>query len=101
MVEAAQSGDSVAIGILRDAGRELGLAACAVIDKLKLGRRKIPIGCVGSIFNAGKLLTDPMLEKVRECAPQAYLTQPLMPPAHAAALMAFQNSRNGRNGNRP
>lgn len=101
VVEAAQSGDSVAIGILRDAGRELGLAACAVIDKLKLGRRKIPIGCVGSIFNAGKLLTDPMLEKVRECAPQAYLTQPLMPPAHAAALMAFQNSRNGRNGNRP
>lgn len=101
VVETAQSGDPVAIEILEEAGRELGLAACAVIDKLKLGRRKIPIGCVGSVFKAGELLTGPMLEKVRECAPLAYLTQPLMPPAHAAALMAYHTAKNGRNGNRP
>jgi N-acetylglucosamine kinase-like BadF-type ATPase len=101
VVETAQTGDPVAVEILQDAGRELGLAACAVIDKLKLGRRKIPIGCVGSVFNAGELLTEPMLEKVSECAPLAYLTQPLMPPAHAAALMAHNSAKNGRNGNRP
>ena len=95
VVETAQEGDEIAVGILSDAGYELGLAACAVIEKLKLTNHKVPIGCVGSIFNAGKLLTDPMLKKVRQCASKAFLTEPAMPPSHAAALMSFQSSRNG------
>jgi N-acetylglucosamine kinase-like BadF-type ATPase len=95
VVETAQEGDEIAVGILNDAGYELGLAACAVIEKLKLTNHKVPIGCVGSIFNAGKLLTDPMLKKVRQCASKAFLTEPAMPPSHAAALMSFQSSRNG------
>lgn len=95
VVETAQEGDKIAIEILNDAGYELGLAACAVIGKLNLDGRRIPIGCVGSIFNAGEILTEPMLEKVRKCAPKAFLTEPEMPPAHAAALMAYQSSHNG------
>jgi N-acetylglucosamine kinase-like BadF-type ATPase len=95
VVETAQDGDEIAIKILNDAGYELGLAACAVIEKLNLENRKVPIGCVGSIFNAGELLTKPMLERVRRCASKAFLTEPTMPPAHAAALMAYQTSRNG------
>ena len=95
VVETAQDGDKIAIEILNEAGFELGLAACAVIEKLKLDKRTVPIGCVGSIFNAGNLLTEPMLEKVRTCAPKAFLTEPAMPPSHAAALMAHQASRNG------
>jgi hypothetical protein len=50
---------------------------------------------VGSIFNAGDLLTRPMLEIIRKVAPKAYLTEPLMPPSHAAALMAMKNGTNG------
>jgi N-acetylglucosamine kinase-like BadF-type ATPase len=96
VVETAQEGDAIAVGILNDAGYELGLAACAVIEKLKLTNHKVPIGCVGSIFNAGKLLTEPMLEKVRKCASKAFLTEPEMPPSHAAALMSLQSSKNGR-----
>ncbi|MBC7900194.1 MAG: hypothetical protein H7070_09095 [Saprospiraceae bacterium] len=91
VVETAQEGDKIAVEILEDAGLELGVAACAVIKKLKLARTKVPIGCVGSIFNAGELLTGSMLKVVRECAPKAYLTEPLMPPAQAAALMALRN----------
>ncbi|MEO8650356.1 MAG: BadF/BadG/BcrA/BcrD ATPase family protein [Acidobacteriota bacterium] len=95
VVDAALDGDQIAVEILRDAGLELGLAACAVMEKLGLKRRKIPIGCVGSIFNAGELLTASMLERVRMCAPNAYLTEPLMLPAHAAALMSFKTPKNG------
>jgi len=76
---------------LHDAGRELGLAACAVLKQLKLERQKVPIGCVGGIFHAGKLLTKPMLETIHKAAPNAYLTEPLMKPSHAAALMALRN----------
>lgn len=95
VVETAREGDPIAIEILQEAGRELGIAACAVINKLRLERRKVPIGCVGSIFNAGDLIKEPMLETVRRCAPKAFLTEPLMPPAHAAALMALRSPKNG------
>src|SRR5688500_6541380 len=90
VVETAKEGDDVAVDIIDEAGFELGLAACAVIEKLKLNGRRLPIGCVGSIFKAGELLTAPMLDKVKKCAPNAFLTEPEMPPAHAAALMAFR-----------
>ena len=96
VVETAQDGDKVAIEILRDAGHELGTAAAAVLKKLGLEKRKVPIGCVGSVFKAGELLTGPMTEIIRRVAPKAYLTDPQMPPAHAAALMAMKNGNNGK-----
>lgn len=94
VVETAREGDKIAVEILEEAGSELGLAACAVIKKLKLDNTKIPIGCVGSIFKAGKLLTNPMLKIIHNCAPEACLTEALMPPAHAAALMSLNRPRN-------
>lgn len=100
VVETAQAGDAVAMNILEEAGSELGLAACAVIEKLGLGKKKVPIGCVGSVFNAGELLTKPMIEIVHTVAPNAFLTKPVMPPANAAALMAFLNGTVSNNGGR-
>ena len=91
VVETALDGDEVAIDILREAGHELGLAACAVIKKLGLGRRKIPIGCVGSVFNAGKLLSEPMLKVIHKTAHEAFLTEPLLQPSHAASIMAMRS----------
>lgn len=89
VVEAAQEGDAVATSILQEAGAELGLAACAVIQKLGLAKKKVPIGCVGSVFRAGELLTGPMIRTVHTIAPKAFLTEPKMPPAQAAAEMAL------------
>ena len=95
VVETAQAGDEIALEILKEAGFELGLAAFAVIKKLKLLNRKVPIGQVGSIFKAGHLLTDSLLETVHSFAPKAFLAQPKLSPANAAAVMAFENFRNG------
>lgn len=99
VVEAAIEGDAVAVEIMETAGSELGLAACAVIEKLKLNRRKVPIGCVGGVFKAGEILTDPMIQLIRTVAPNAFLTEPKMSPAEAAAIMAMTNGQNG-NGKR-
>lgn len=88
VIEAAKKGDPIAIEILSIAGFELGLAAYAVIRKLRLEKSKVPIGMVGSIFKAGGLLTDPLLETVRSFAPDAYLKTPKISPANAAAIMA-------------
>jgi N-acetylglucosamine kinase-like BadF-type ATPase len=98
VVESALDGDRIAVDILRDAGRELGIAAVAVITKLGLKNGKVPIGCVGSIFSAGAVLTDSMLATIQKAAPLAYLTEPLMPPAHAAALMSLDTQNGSRNG---
>jgi len=95
VVETALEGDKIAVQILKEAGFELGLAAYAVIKKLKLAKRKVPIGCVGSIFNAGEILTVPMLQTVHTLAPKAFLTEPKMVPSEAAALMALKNGKNG------
>ena len=93
VVETAQAGDKVAVEILREAGLELGLAVNAVVGKLKLKNKKIPIGRVGSIFRAGELITDSLLEIVHPFAPKAYLAEPLLQPGSAAAQMAFETYR--------
>ncbi|MBV9216529.1 MAG: hypothetical protein JO053_10155 [Acidobacteria bacterium] len=89
VTESANDGDEVACEIITDAGNELGTAAAAVIDRLGLNGSKFPVGCVGSVFNAGKLVTGPMKKLIRSVAPYAHLEPPKMPPAHAAALMAI------------
>ncbi len=91
VVETAHEGDMVASDILRDAGFELGTAAVAVIHKLGLAGQKLPIGCVGSVFLAGSILIDPMIECIRRVAPKAFLTEPAVQPAKAAALMAIRS----------
>lgn len=91
VVETAQDGDKIAMEILNDAGRELGTAAVAVIKKLHLENRAVSIGCVGSVFKAGPLLTDPMKKLIAAVAPHATLADPQMSPSHAAALMAMKN----------
>ncbi|MGI8789100.1 MAG: BadF/BadG/BcrA/BcrD ATPase family protein [Pyrinomonadaceae bacterium] len=95
VVETAQTGDKIAVGILREAGIELGLAVNAVIEKLNLKMKKIPIGTVGSIFRAGALITDSLLKTVYRAAPKAYLAEPILQPANGAAQMAFENYRKG------
>lgn len=96
VIETAQSGDQVAIKVLEEAGRELGVAARAVITKLKLQNRQFPVAYVGSIFNAGDLITKPFLKEVQEIAPKAALIPPQFPPSIAAARMAYQAFQVGK-----
>ncbi len=94
VAEAAAEGDKVSKLILAEAGYELGLAATAVIRQLKLQRRKFPIATVGGIFQTGQIITKPLIETVNKIAPKAYLIEPPLPPAVAAAQMAFEKYRN-------
>jgi N-acetylglucosamine kinase-like BadF-type ATPase len=88
VTEEALGGDEVSIEIIREAAHELSLAAKAVIEKLKLQRRKFPIGYVGGVWKVGELLSVPFLEKVHELAPNCYISEPILTPAVAAAYMA-------------
>lgn len=90
VTEAAIEGDKAARQIIREAGLELGAAACAVIRRLRMTRADLRIGTVGGVFNAGDLLRRPLLETVRKCAPKAHFVDPVSTPAQAAASLAVR-----------
>ena len=92
VIEAAKAKDRVAREILCEGGRELGLAAAAVIRNLRLEREAFPVAYVGGVFEAGgELVLSPMREEVERVAPKAYLAPPRFSPAVAAARMAREH----------
>jgi N-acetylglucosamine kinase-like BadF-type ATPase len=89
VIKAAKAKDAVAREILCEGGRELGLAAIAVIRNLKLERETFQVGYVGGIFeDAGELVLSALREELGRHAPNAYLAPPRFTPAVAAARMA-------------
>jgi N-acetylglucosamine kinase-like BadF-type ATPase len=89
VIEAAKAKDEVAREIMAHAGRELALAATAVIRNLKLEKEHFQVACVGRVFSAaGEFVLASMREELEKVAPKAYIAPPLFPPALAAARMA-------------
>jgi N-acetylglucosamine kinase-like BadF-type ATPase len=89
VIEAAEGGDLVACEILNEAGRELGIAAGAVIRRLQMERERFQVAYVGGVFAAGELVLAPLREEILRVAPQAYLAPPMLSPAIAATRMAL------------
>jgi N-acetylglucosamine kinase-like BadF-type ATPase len=89
VIKAAKARDRVAGEILCEGGRELGVAAAAVIRNLKLEQDTFQVAYVGGIFDAaGELVLAAMREELKAVAPRAYLAPPRFSPAVAAARMA-------------
>lgn len=71
--ETAKRGDAVAAKLLSDMGREEGRYAAAVIKRLGMTEKKVPVVLIGSLFQTGeRLLIDAYMEQVHMAAPQAY-----------------------------
>jgi N-acetylglucosamine kinase-like BadF-type ATPase len=89
VIEAARTRDRVAREILCEGGHELGLAAAAVINNLKLEREQFLVAYVGGVFDAaGELVLAAMRDEIVRVAPKAFLAPPRFSPAVAAARMA-------------
>jgi N-acetylglucosamine kinase-like BadF-type ATPase len=92
VIEAAKAKDRIAREILAEGGRELGLAAAAVIRNLKLERETFQVAYVGGVFDAAQeLILASVREEVKRVAPKAYLALPRFSPAVAAARMAWEH----------
>lgn len=89
VIKAAREKDFVAIDLLNEGAGELGLAANAVIGRLKLEKQKFQVAYVGGVFNAQHLIFDRLIETIRREAPQAFLAAPQLAPAEAAGKMAL------------
>jgi len=88
VIEAAKAGDRVAREIITEAGRELGIAAAAVIRNLKMEQERFQVAYVGGVFAAGELVLEALRNEVQRIAPKAYLEPPRFAPAIGAARMA-------------
>lgn len=91
VIATARAGDEVALGIMDEAGKELGKAAVAVIRKLKMEQDRFQVAFVGGVFSAGELIVAPLREQVMRVARKAFIGQPSFSPTVAAGRMAQQN----------
>ena len=90
---AAAKGDAVAMAILRQAGAELGLAARAVIRRLRFAVSPIPIVGIGAIIQYGRgLLLEALEKEVRTEFTDVQFVIPSVKPVEGAVLLALDNS---------
>ncbi len=86
----AGEGDAVALDTVRWAGRELGALAVGVIRQLNFESLDFDVVLVGSLFNGGSLLIDPLRETVRAVAPGARFVRLEVPPVVGGVLLGME-----------
>lgn len=90
VTDAAREGDAVAVGILSEAGQELGLAANAVVRGLGMEDEDFEVVLVGGVFKSGPVLLEALRRSILAFAPKAEIIFPRHGPATGAALLALR-----------
>lgn len=88
--QVAAEGDPVAMDLIRWSGQELGELAKAVIKQLNFQAMDFDLVLIGSMFDGGPMLIDPMKENVRAFAPKANFIRAEEPPVIGAVLLGMQ-----------
>jgi N-acetylglucosamine kinase-like BadF-type ATPase len=88
--ETAAKGDAVAQGLIDWAGTEIGEMINAVARQLEFQKLEFDVVMIGSMFDAGPVLTDPMCRKVQTEAPRARFIRLACPPVVGAAILALE-----------
>jgi N-acetylglucosamine kinase-like BadF-type ATPase len=88
----AGQGDAVAGAIIRRMGEALGDLAAGVIRQLNFETETFEVVLVGSLFNGGPLLLDPMRALIHSVAPRAQLVRLSAPPVIGGVLLGMQQA---------
>lgn len=92
VIQCAAEGDKVAQDLVRTAAQELGVSVSAVLKRLSWPKgERIPVAGIGSMFEAGPMLIDPMQQVIQANVPQAMLVKPLHTPSYGAVLLALRS----------
>ncbi len=86
----ACQGDPVALSIIHWAGSELGATALAVIRQLDIQNLDFEVVLVGSLYQMGEMLIEPMRQVITSEAPYARLLSLSAPPVVGGVLLAMQ-----------
>lgn len=88
VAKAAEKGDHVAQDIVVDAGRELGLMALAVIDRLGMSGGAGNVAAVGGVLESNEMALDAMRGRVKVSVPAWSVERGKFSPAVGALLVA-------------
>ncbi|MBN2547573.1 MAG: hypothetical protein JXB15_00325 [Anaerolineales bacterium] len=87
--EIAAQGDRIAQELIHWAGFELGEQVKAVARQLSFENLAFDVVMIGSMFNGGPMLIEPMQDNVRSLAPQARFVRLASPPVAGAVLLGM------------
>ena len=90
--QVAAAGDPVAIELIKWAGCELGELARCVIRQLEFEMLNFDVVLVGSMFNGGPLLIEPLRKTILDYAPGARLVRLTAPPVTGAVLLGMEGA---------
>ena len=88
--QTALAGDAVAQGIIRWIGEQLADMACGVIRQLNFERDDFEVVLVGSIYDGGPLVIEPMRAAIQALAPRARLVRLSAPPVIGGVLLGME-----------
>jgi len=91
--QVAADGDAVAQSLIVRAGSELGQLAIAVIRQLDFQDESFDVVLVGSMFNSGEQLIQPLRETVLPVAPGAHFVRLVPPPVVGAVLLGMEQAQ--------
>ena len=86
----AQKGDAVACDVIRWAGESLADLAIGVAHQIEIEDEPFEVVLVGSLFNGGALLIEPMGAALHKVAPKATLVKLTAPPVVGGVLLGME-----------
>lgn len=89
---AAAEGDAVAQEAIAWAGRELGSLAAGVIRQLGIEALGFEVVLVGSLYDGGPMVIEPMRQVVQQAAPGARLVRLTAPPVAGGVLLGMEQA---------
>jgi N-acetylglucosamine kinase-like BadF-type ATPase len=96
--QVATEGDEVAQEVIDWAGRELGSLAVGVIRQLEFDALDVEVVLVGSLYDGGPMLIEPMQHVIHEAAPRARLVRLTAPPVVGGVLLGAEQAGMWRSG---
>jgi glucosamine kinase len=88
VAEQAGAGDDAAMEIVRAAGRELAVSACAALRRVFAADDRVTVSYAGNVFRAGAPLLRSFEHELAERCPHAVLVAPRGDSLAGAALLA-------------
>ena len=88
--KAAENGDAVACDLIHWAGEGLADLAAGVIHQIGIEDEQFEVVLVGSMFNSGAMLIEPMRAALLKVAPGARLVRLSTPPVMGAVMLGME-----------
>ena len=88
--DTARAGDEVARGVIAWAGEQLADLAIGVIHQLNFEVREFEFILIGSLYEGGPLILDPMKNAIWQVAPRAKFVRLNAPPVVGGVLLGME-----------